>query len=173
VDASTGHLDLTSRDDYRQFLEASAAALLPLEAALTAAGVDRHFPDWDQRSRRTAILDDLAKLRGDIRLLATPGPLDLGEMLGVMYVLEGSRLGARMLSQTVVASTDPVVASATAYLRHGEGRPLWPTFIARLNNQPTAGINSRAVGGARMAFAMFLAAFTGGDRIVTRGLARA
>src|SRR3569833_1520653 len=38
-----------------------------------------------------------------------------------LYVLEGSRLGARCLVRLVTRSSDPLVREATAYLRHGEG----------------------------------------------------
>lgn len=160
LDSLAGGLDLAHRPDYRRFLEASAAALLPLETALVAARVERYFPDWEARSRRSAILDDLASLGGDIRPLATPDRLDLGALLGVMYVLEGSRLGARLVVRTVQSSSDPMVAAATAYLRHGQSRPLWPSFLAVLEQHAVAVDRDDAtLAGARMAFGMFSRAF--------------
>ncbi|MFK4538625.1 heme oxygenase [Bradyrhizobium ottawaense] len=50
VDAQLSSFDLTVLAGYRRFLQASAGALLPLEAALVAAGVARIFPDWPERS---------------------------------------------------------------------------------------------------------------------------
>jgi len=70
LDKLFGGFDLRQRAGYRRFLEASAAALLPLEAALVEAGVKHLFPDWPLRSRRRAILDDLARIDGTVHLLA-------------------------------------------------------------------------------------------------------
>jgi heme oxygenase len=130
--------------------------LLPLEAALIAARVQDCFPDWDARSRQHAILDDLARLGSGIPPHAMPERLDRGAVLGVMYVLEGSRLGARILARTVLSSPDSVVTAATAYLRHGDGQPLWSTFLQMLERHAQdSGHREAAVAGARMAFGMF------------------
>lgn len=129
VDTHFGAFDLTSLYGYRGFLEASAAALLPLENALTDSGVERLFPDWALRARSAAILDDLERTGGARWLLRTPAPLNFGGILGTMYVLEGSRLGAKVLLKTVSRSHGTLVAGATAYLSHGEGQSLWQTFL--------------------------------------------
>src|SRR5262245_6049877 len=128
LDKQFGQYDLRQRSDYRHFLEASAAALLPLEDALLEAGVEHIFPDWSLRSRRRALLEDLARVGGAARPLAGPPPLNFGQILGTMYVLEGSRLGAQILLKRVAHSSDPVVAGATAYLSHGAGQHLWRSF---------------------------------------------
>jgi heme oxygenase len=73
-----------------------------------------------------------------------------------MYVLEGSRLGARYLLRTIAASADPLIAEARGYLRHGTGQPLWRSFLARLEREPmTEDDAAEAIAGARQAFAMF------------------
>src|ERR1700752_4699793 len=56
LDAQLMALDWGRVPDYRYFLEASAAALLPIEAALIDANVIQIFPDWERRSRRLSIL---------------------------------------------------------------------------------------------------------------------
>jgi heme oxygenase len=156
LDARFGGLDLQNLADYRQFLEASAAALLPLETALIEAGVGRIFPDWKARSRRRAILNDLGVTGGDYYPLPVPRPLDFGGVLGVMYVLEGSRLGAKVLLNKIVRSANPRVAAATAYLRHGAGQHLWPSFITELERHATTLTgDASAVGGALRAFDLF------------------
>ena len=100
LDGRLGSLDLRRLSDYRMFLEASGAALLPLEQALIDAGVHRHFPDWPSRSRGAAILEDLARVRGDVPVCPVIEPLNTGVMFGTLYMLEGSRLGARVLLQS-------------------------------------------------------------------------
>jgi len=150
-----GALDLTSLPGYRQFLEGNAAALLPLEAALATARVAEIFPDWELRSRQAAILEDLARIDGHIEPLPTPGPLDFGGILGTMYVLESSRLDARMLLNAVKRSADAEVLHATAFLRHGAGHHFWPSFLDILENHTTADDEHSAIDGAIRAFGMF------------------
>ena len=156
LDAQFAAFDLTARNDYRRFLEASAAALLPLEAALERAGVDRLFSDWPKRSRRDAITTDLVRLGGTIHPMGEVAPLSHNGLLGTMYVLEGSRLGAKYLLRMMSRSTDPLIAEARAYLSHGAGQPLWRSFLARLECEAVdSEAETEAIAGARQAFAMF------------------
>ena len=120
---------------YRSFLLASAAAVFPLEQALLAADVDAILPDWAQRARTAALRADLADL-GVIDVPVAPPPLLAGEarQFGTLYVLEGSRLGAKLLLPELLARGSTRVRAATRYLRHGEGRRLWPSFLAQLES---------------------------------------
>jgi heme oxygenase (biliverdin-IX-beta and delta-forming) len=131
-------LDLQSFPGYRRFLEINAAALIPLEGALVAGGVRKLLPDWEHRARSEAMRADLSAVGGMARPLAQPkidGPFDL---LGTLYVLEGSRLGAAYLIKSVERSADPRVSNATAYLGHGAGERLWPSFVAVLESHADA-----------------------------------
>lgn len=162
-------LDLTSLAGYRQFLEANAAALLPLEMALVHARVGRIFPDWEERSRQMAILDDLARTGGRFAPLPLPGPLDFGGVLGAMYVLENTRLGLRVLLNTVTRSTDADVLHATAYLRHGAGHNFWQGFLDVLESHSATLHEQSAIDGAVRAYEMFeRAAARVADRPATR-----
>jgi heme oxygenase len=156
LDAAFGALDLTSRVGYRAFLEATAAALIPLEQTLESSGIVEAFSEWPCRVRRHALRADLAALGGTARPLPLPAPFEPDEMLGVLYVLEGSRLGARVLIETVAASTDWIVREAAAYLRHGEDARLWPTFLTALAHRAANGADAaRVTAGAELAFALF------------------
>ena len=53
-------------------------------------------------------------------------------MLGALYVLEGSRLGAAYLLRTVKTCSDPLISGTTAFLGHGAGRQFWPQYLAAL-----------------------------------------
>jgi heme oxygenase len=159
LDAQLDRFDLARLADYRDFLEVSAAALLPLEAALVDAGVERIFADWPLRARSRAILDDLDRVGGGPHPLALPGGLGFADVLGTMYVLEGSRLGAKVLLRRVASSSDPVVSGTTRYLRHGAGLHLWPSFLVMLERHRTALHDDGAViAAACRAFALFAAA---------------
>ena len=119
------------------------------------------------------MLDDLAALG-----LQPPPPLLLGLhggpawVLGLLYVLEGSRLGAQVLRQRVLAGPDARCRAATAYLSHGMGQALWPSFLTQLEASPYAkGNTSSVTEGAHDAFAAFERAAPPGAE--TRNLADA
>jgi heme oxygenase len=140
---------------YRSFLLASAAAVFPLEQALLAADVGAILPDWAQRARTAALRADL----GVVDVPVAPPPLLAGEarQFGALYVLEGSRLGAKLLLPELLARGSTRVRAATRYLRHGEGRRMWPSFLAQLeSSQATRRYPDDAIAGARAAFALFV-----------------
>ena len=149
-------LDLTTRAGYRRFLVANAAALLPIEHALEAAGVRGIVADWDERARSRAMLSDLALLDAEPCPVSANAVLNRARILGALYVLEGSRLGAKYLARQVTRSTDPLVRAATAYLRHGEGRNLWASFLVLLEQEnPSAAAEAEMIAGAQWAFSRF------------------
>jgi heme oxygenase len=161
LDLSIQTVELRSAPQYCHFLEAHAEALLPLEATLVQSGVRRLFPDWDERVRSQALLEDIARLGGVVRPFEELEPLDDAGMLGAMYVLEGSRLGAAVLLDIVLQSPDPIVRNATGYLSHGAQKRLWPSFLAILERCGTTLNDVNAtVDAARHAFAIFEAAFS-------------
>lgn len=132
LDGLLAAFDLQTLAGYRRFLEINAAALIPLERALVAGAVDELLPDWERRARSDAMLTDLAAIGGTARPLAQPQFDSTFDLLGTLYVLEGSRLGAAYLIKNVRRSADPRVSSAIAYLGHGAGGQLWPSFVALL-----------------------------------------
>lgn len=163
VDALLTPLMAHGRRGYATFLLRSAAALLPLERALQSANVECVCPDWLVRSRSSALQSDLMDLR-----LAEPAHVPIPEMrgpafqLGMLYVLEGSRLGAHVLLNDALRILPPQARCATRYLAHGRGQPLWPTFLQRLEASASArDALADTVAGARTAFAVFLASAKG------------
>ncbi|MDN3274029.1 biliverdin-producing heme oxygenase [Frankia sp. RB7] len=154
LDAQMSAFDLATFSGYRRFLQASAGALLPLEAALVEAGVARMFPDWPERARSAAITADLVRLGKDANATVSVLPLTPSGMIGAMYVLEGSRLGAKFLLKTVADTADPRIGEATAYLSHGAGHRLWQSFLAKLASEQTCD-EDEVIEAARSAFAAF------------------
>ena len=157
VDDAFTRLNLGQRNDYRKFLTTHASVMLPLEALAGQAGAGQILEDWPSRRRSDVLLDDLAALG-----LQPPPLLLLGShggpawVLGVLYVLEGSRLGAQVLRQRVLAGPDAECWAATAYLSHGMGQALWPSFLAKLEASPYAkGDTGPVIAGAHDAFAAF------------------
>ncbi len=143
---------------YERFLCASAAAVLPLERALARAGIERLWPDWPHHVRSAALEADLAIL--DVELPKQQPEPDLGseaEMLGVLYVLEGSRLGGAYILRELRNAADPARLGAIGYLAHGAGEGLWPRFLQHLEaSESVARAPEMAEAGASLAFSYFL-----------------
>ena len=95
---------------YAEFLSASAAALWPLEQALSKRqrSPNSFLTGTSAHGRPDDIHADLTEL-GVPCPVAAPAPALDGEafLFGILYVLEGSRLGARLLTRQVLASRDP------------------------------------------------------------------
>lgn len=144
---------------YREFLRLSAAAIRPLEESLVAANVECILPDWQERSRWAPLREDLADLGMTTPAPAAPMPRLNGEahQFGVLYVLEGSRLGAKVLIRRLLAMPGLSPLRALRYLRHGEGYPLWQTFLERLEfSEAVRRSPTEAIAGAKTAFRFFL-----------------
>lgn len=156
VDAAFSRFDLSDRHDYGRFLRAHAAALLALEAALEQGPIARLLTDWPERRRSSALRDDLQALQivSPVPLSIQPGNDD-GWYWGVAYVLEGSRLGGRVLSQRV---RDGGAGNPLRYLGHGEGTPLWPHFLAQFEHRAKRVDRDQLLAGVQLAFGRFLQA---------------
>ena len=159
VDSLFSTLDLARADDYRLFLTAQAAAFLPVEDALDAAGAEQFVADWQARRRSHLLREDLQALGAPI---PAPEPVPAlhgtAEILGAVYVLEGSRLGGAMLKRSV--SPDMPQSFLSAPQAPGAWRKLLETLDHHLYE--TASVEA-AVGAARRTFQSFEA---GGRRFL-------
>lgn len=128
VDAVFSRFDLGSRDDYGRFLQAQAAALLPLERALDA-GIAPHLDiGWAGRRRGAALLSDLAGLGLPAPTIEAMAPIARAEAgLGTIYVLEGSRLGGALLAGSVCPGLP------ASFLAPGDPRR-WRALVAALDD---------------------------------------
>ena len=165
LDASLASFDLRRNDHYGAFLAASAAPLIALEQMLESAGVHEVLPEWTQRRRTEAITRDLSQLgRTQAPLQLRRAPPTRSEMYGILYVLEGSRLGARWLYARVQTSEDEQVRAASEYLRaHDPG--LWRSYLKLLESSTEITELHDLVSGALFTFALFQRSF---DRTMPR-----
>lgn len=166
LDRIAAGFNLADLTHYRRFLQATAATLIAIEQLLENAGVEQLLPDWPQRSRRAAIRDDLRSLGADAHPLAlrrtAPTP---SEVFGILYVLESSRLGARLSLDQVLASEDERVRSTFSYLKHGQSSPdhpggLWRSFLEQLETHEAADDQTQTVSGAVYTFTLFIRSFS-------------
>lgn len=150
VDRAFGAFDLADRADYRAFLEAQAYAFLPIEAAIDAADPRHLLPDWPARRRGDRLRMDLAEL-GIVTPRTGDRPVVEGDadILGTIYVLEGSRLGGAMLARSVPAEVPQ------RFLDNSSSK-MWRDLIEMLDKHLVTGDqHSLAIDAARRTFAMF------------------
>lgn len=161
--------ELSQAEGYGEFLQAQAAALLPLEAALDRQHAASLLDDWSERRRGDALCADLAALGlAAPPLQPEPRFASAEQVLGALYVLEGSKLGARYLLARVVgpglARGDSRIARAVAFLSFDTDPAragMWPAFLARLDTiLPGSAGAADALSGAQTAFAFFERAAT-------------
>ena len=157
VDAAFSVFDLAGAYGYAAFLAAQAAALIPVEQAIEEAGIEAVLPDWKQRTRRLALCRDLARLgqspAPSVIFVAPDGP---AAMLGMAYVLEGSRLGGAVLLRRVLGGPHPMPSTATEYLRHGAGSGLWQSFLTTIEAAGFVGTDlAKMTAGAVSVFGAF------------------
>ena len=158
LDACARRVNLADRQSYGRFLQAQSGPVMGLEAALKDFGIARLLPDWPQRSRVAALLYDLEYLNlradccSDVRLES------VAQAFGTLYVLEGSRLGARVLLQQILAAA-PDLKPATRFLSHGSDQRLWATFLQALEAKVGADDLDECVQGAAEAFGLFETSF--------------
>lgn len=156
VDSLAARFDLSDCNGYAEFLTAHAAVLIPFEQMLAENGVNSVLADWPERSRSGALMRDLDILRAELRAVPVPLFSTEAEIFGALYVLEGSRLGARFLLRGV---NEDAVSGATHYLRHGDTK-LWPTFLEALeSSREVASDFSSTLDAALTTFEIFERAF--------------
>lgn len=147
LDRLYSRLDLSQRSRYAAFLLSHAAAFLPVEAALGAAGAGDLVAGWRDRRRGPALLSDLAVMD-----LAAPQPAAApafeseAQILGGVYVLEGSRLGGALLVRQVGAGLP------TNFLAPGNPAD-WRAFTSLLDERLSSG--ARLADAAAAAIAVF------------------
>lgn len=127
VDALFGRFDLSRLADYRRFLTATAAAFIPVEQAIDAAGDAAALGSWTRRPRADLLRADLAELGAPVPPRPAPLRLDGGPaLLGAVYVLEGSRLGGAVLIRRLGPGWPARFLTAPA------GPGSWPALLATL-----------------------------------------
>ncbi|HEX8447148.1 MAG TPA: biliverdin-producing heme oxygenase, partial [Sphingomonas sp.] len=151
VDAAYGRFDLADRRSYAAFLTAHARVLPPLEAMLDAAAL---WPEWVARA--PFLIRDLAAFGiprpPAMTLPAIPAMSTPAERWGLLYVLEGSRLGGAMLARQVPGDWP------TAYLAAAHQGGSWARFgdaieAAGADADPAWG--QAVLAGAERGFALF------------------
>ncbi|KTF40130.1 biliverdin-producing heme oxygenase [Xanthomonas translucens] len=149
--------DSLSVPDYVQVLRRHHAVLAGWEQRESAWLHASGDADWRYQPRSPLLEQDLAALRATPPLPApAPAAADAGNRWGMLYVVEGSRLGGRLIARRL-RQTLAAAAPALAYFELGHADPAcWRRFQQRLEQAlPTPQSRQAAVDGARAMFAHF------------------
>ncbi|MEF2073385.1 biliverdin-producing heme oxygenase [Consotaella aegiceratis] len=153
---------LPSRADYVDFLRLNQACYSQIDPILAASTLQKAAPDLITPARAQALGDDLSQLdepafEAAPFELATP---DLPQALGIAYVAEGSRLGARYIrvSMEKHAALQRHPDIPTRFLDEAASRDgRWDMVAALLqDNDFTSADEQRCIAAARQTFAYFL-----------------
>lgn len=151
LDALFAGFDLAHHGDYGAFLQAHAAAALPVESALDHAGVSTLLPDWPLRGRSALLVSDLAALGLKVPEDFSPLAFETkGALWGAAYVLEGSRLGGTVLAKRLA------LGLPRQYLTAAQPSSAWPQFLKQLDAALQSPLQlEHAVAAAQDTFALF------------------
>lgn len=128
LDERLSGLDLGKAEDYRRFLLFQARSVPSVEQALARAGLGDLVEGWCASRRSTAIEADLEALGSPFPAPAPAPPIEgTAQLLGTAYVLEGSRLGSRVLRRRVAAGL-PVSS-----LEDDGSLGAWPALVVLLD----------------------------------------
>jgi heme oxygenase len=160
LDARVGHFDDIGA--YSRYLSGMARFRGEVEPALSETDLPAEFGNWRPGLICRELERDLADLGcrppPPAHSFALPG--DVPGLLGVLYVLEGSALGARLLVRRAAAlglTSDHGARHLAAQTRRPDG---WTGLVGLLDSMAAAGLE-RAITAARMTFAAAIQAYAG------------
>lgn len=160
LDARLSRFNFSDRADYADMLARMSGPLSATESALSAGIAPVKFENWAGRLRAHALRADLEHLGAAFTQRFAAPIEDEAEMFGALYVLEGSRLGGRVLARMADESGDAMVRGATRYFRHAEREGHWRSFLdAMENSEAVRAAPKRTTQSALTTFEAFEAAF--------------
>jgi heme oxygenase len=159
VDDAVGSFDTLQH--YCNYLQGLYSFRLPLEAWLGDLDWPPHFGRWRPMPIGEIILRDMDDLNVTERRIepSIPQHADLETLLGALYVLEGSSLGARLLVSRArrLGLDETYGARHLASQAQSDG---WKSFLQLLDTAPTMDMD-KVVGASRTVFAHAETAFKG------------
>ena len=156
LDALVGHFG--DSKSYTRYLEGMAAFRAPVERALLQADTSAILGEWQPGMVSAELAQDLRDLgRENVAAVGDfPLPADRDGLLGVLYVLEGSALGARVLVRRA-AALGFTAEHGARHLAAQTARPqAWPQFVALLDSIGPEGMERAATAARRRPRASWL-----------------
>lgn len=129
-----------SRDGFRRYLTATYAMRAHYERLLDTNGAAELWPLWPSRRIAALVAQDIMDLGGAAEAAEENLHAELppGELIGVLYVLEGSSLGARVLVNSVADIGLTASFGARHLFRQAGNRDAWRSFLSLMSEAPEA-----------------------------------
>lgn len=146
-----------TREGFRRYLAATYEMRVRYERLLDLNQAERVWTDYPTRKIAGLIAEDIEDL-GGIPMSSEPADkktYSAGELLGMLYVLEGSSLGARVLVKSVADMGLSASFGARHLFRQAEDRGAWRSFLDALSASPEPPCHDTA----RATFDAFAAAY--------------
>ncbi|MBW3096403.1 biliverdin-producing heme oxygenase [Pseudohoeflea coraliihabitans] len=152
---------------YLHFLNVHASIVPAAEAHICASGHADDLPDLKNRLRTDALLHDRRAMAGDEIIAAEVSFLhSRSAVAGLLYVLEGSRLGSKIIASWLFRH-EPKCDFPTAFLAHGDRQNYWSSYLAWLEAQEWSATDRAEMADA--ALAVFSAYLTAHERQLAHG----
>lgn len=132
VDATVGSFETPV--DYARYLKGQYIFRLGIEAALAQVSWPASFGDWQFRPLAPLLRADLDDLGVEPPPAPAPPALAPQDLLGVLYVLEGSGLGARVLYRRAREIGFDAGFGARHLAAQAEDHASWPGFLSLLES---------------------------------------
>ncbi len=149
-------LNISDISSVTRFVISQALAFADLERYAEKHGITRILADWSVRRRTEQFASVLAAV-SDEAMTSRQSTLDpspsLSYLMGLLYVLEGSRLGGNYLRKQFFQAEDPTIKSfASCFVCDPK---FWTSFLARLEKDAGHLLEEQCAQGARDAFGVF------------------
>ena len=150
-----------SLDDYRQFLQVQYVFHTSIENAVTPAlsSALREQLQWAQRQKQLLLIGDLEEANSALPSLL-PFRISLqseAEILGTLYVTEGSTLGGRMICKALKKNKQIAPYTSFQFLEGygAETGSFWKDFLQILEQKVQPNAERSAIEAAKQAFGVF------------------
>lgn len=132
---------LTHPDKYLAFLNGTWRARRTLERDLDKHQAQRLFDAWPTRRIASLVRQDYRDITGLDLEEPEPSPVAArspsnAEILGILYVLEGSSLGARLIARSALRMGFGPTRGARHLARQTGWNDAWSSFLIELENHP-------------------------------------
>ncbi len=129
-----------SREGFKRYLAATFEMRARYERLLDRDGAEQVWARWPSRRIAGLVAQDIADLGGvaEAREANLQQALSPAELIGVLYVLEGSSLGARVLVKSVADIGLTARFGARHLFRQAGDRGAWRSFLAMMAAAPDA-----------------------------------
>ncbi|TXI08348.1 MAG: hypothetical protein E6Q76_07260 [Rhizobium sp.] len=141
---------------YQGYLAATLASRAQLEAVLEASEVEAFVPDWKERKIVLQLHEDIRDLGCDEAALpdVLADPVGMPSIIGTLYVLEGSGLGARILIKQAAKLGLSGSLGARHLARQIDNLGSWRDMLQLIDETPL-GDEESCIRAARAAFGVF------------------